>query len=47
LDRGGKRKLNNEETDNLYFSTNIITVIKASRLGLVGNVAGMEEVINA
>jgi hypothetical protein len=35
---GGWRKLHNEEFHNLYFSANIIAVIKSKRIRLAGHV---------
>jgi hypothetical protein len=43
---GGWRRLHNE-LHNLYASSNIIRVIKSSRLRWMGNVAHVEEIRNA
>ena len=37
------RKLHNEELDDLYFSPNIVRVIKSTRMRCVGHVARMGE----
>jgi hypothetical protein len=37
------RKLHNEELNDLYFSLNIVRVIKSRRIRWVGHVARMEE----
>jgi hypothetical protein len=39
---GGWRKLHNEELHDLYFSPNIIRMIKSRRMRLAGHVARME-----
>jgi hypothetical protein len=39
---GDWRKLYNEELHNLYFSPNIIIMIKSRRMRLAGHVARME-----
>jgi hypothetical protein len=39
---GGWRKLHNEELHNLYYSPNIIGIIKAKRMGWAGNGAHMK-----
>jgi hypothetical protein len=38
--------LHNEELHNLFFSPNIISMIKSRRMGWVGNVARMGEMRN-
>jgi hypothetical protein len=43
----GKRKLHNEELDNLYSSPNIIRMIKSRRMRWAGHVARMGETRNA
>jgi hypothetical protein len=43
----GWRRLHNEELHNLYTSPNVITVIKSSKVGWVGHIAGMGEMRNA
>jgi hypothetical protein len=40
---GGWKKLHNEELHNLYFSTDIIRMIKSSRMKWAGHLARMEE----
>jgi hypothetical protein len=40
---GGWRKLRNEDLHNLYYSSNIIRIIKLRRMRWVGLVAGMRE----
>jgi hypothetical protein len=40
---GGWRKLHNEEMHDLYFSPNIIRIIKSRRMRCVGHVALMGE----
>jgi GH43 family beta-xylosidase len=44
---GGWRKLHNEELHNLYFSPNIIRMIKLWRMKWAGHVAQMEAKRNA
>jgi hypothetical protein len=39
--KGGRRKLHNEELHNLYFSPNIIRMIKSMRMRCTGHVARM------
>jgi hypothetical protein len=39
---GKSRKLHNEELNDLYFSPNIVRVIKSRRMRWVGHVARME-----
>jgi hypothetical protein len=39
---GGWRKLHNEQLHNLYFSPNIIIMIKSRRMRLAGHAARME-----
>jgi hypothetical protein len=39
--KGGWRKVHNEDLHNLYFSPNIIRVIKSRRMRWGGNVARM------
>jgi hypothetical protein len=41
------RKLHNEELHNLYFSPNIIRMIKSRRMRWAGHVARMEDKRNA
>jgi hypothetical protein len=41
--RGERRKLHNEELNNLYSSPNILLVIKSRRMGWAGNVGWMGE----
>jgi len=41
--RGEWRKLHNEELNDLYFSPNIVRVIKSRTMRWAGNVARMEE----
>jgi hypothetical protein len=40
---GGWRKLHNEKLNDLYWSPNIVRVIKLKRVGWTGHVAHMEE----
>ena len=40
---GERRKLHNEELNDLYFSPNIVRVIKSRRMRWAGHVACMEE----
>jgi hypothetical protein len=40
---GGRRKLHNEELHNLYFSPNVIRIIKSRRMRFAGHVARMGE----
>ena len=42
-ENGEWRRLHNEELHNVYFSPNIIRVIKSRRLRWAGHVARMEE----
>jgi hypothetical protein len=44
---GGRRKLYNEELDNLYSSPSIIRMIKTRRMRWAGHVARMKEKRNA
>jgi hypothetical protein len=44
---GGWRKLQNEELHSLYFSPNIIRMIKSRRMGLAGHVVRMGKMGNA
>jgi hypothetical protein len=44
---GGWRKLHNEELHNLYYSPNIIRMIKSRRMRWAGHVARMGEERNA
>jgi hypothetical protein len=44
---GGWRKLHNEELYNLYFSPNIIRMIKSRRMKWTGHVARMGAKLNA
>jgi hypothetical protein len=44
---GGWKTLHNEELHNLYFSPNIIRMIKSRRMESSGKVACMEEKRNA
>jgi hypothetical protein len=44
---GSYRKLHNEELHNLYFSPNIIRMMKSRRMRLAGHVARMGEKRNA
>ena len=37
------RKLHNEELNDLYFSPNVVRVIKSRKMGWAGHVARMEE----
>jgi hypothetical protein len=41
------RKMHNEELHNLYSLSNIIRMIKSTKLRLAGRVACMEEIRNA
>ena len=41
--RGERRKINNEELNDLYSSSNIVQVIKSRRMRWVGHVARMGE----
>jgi hypothetical protein len=43
----GRRRLHNEEYDNLYASRSIIRLIKSRRMVWAGNVAHMGEMRNA
>jgi hypothetical protein len=38
---GGWRKLHEEELHNLYYSSNVITVIKSTKMRLAGHVTCM------
>jgi len=40
------RKLRDEELDNLYFSTNIVKLIKSKRIRWAGHVLRKEEMMN-
>jgi hypothetical protein len=40
---GEWRKLHNEELSDLYFSANIVRVIKSSKMGVAGHAERMEE----
>jgi hypothetical protein len=44
---GGRRKLHKEEFHNLYFSPNIVGMIKSKRMRCAGNVVRMRENRNA
>jgi hypothetical protein len=44
---GGRRKLNHEELHSLYYSPNVIRIIKSRRMRLAGHVACMGEMRNA
>jgi hypothetical protein len=44
---GNWRKLHNEELHNMYFSSNMIIIIKSRRIRWTGHVARMGETRNA
>jgi len=47
VEKGGEKKLHNEELHNLNHSPNIIRVIKPGRMRWVGNLTRMMEKRNA